>query len=79
MEDTKATTATAIPKTDKPAATPASTTAPVSKYRYIGPAGAERLVIPGTTTAITPATLNDATIEGMLKQYPGLARIYELV
>jgi len=75
MEDTKATQA--IPKTEKPASTPASATAPVSKYRYIGPTDAERLVIPGTVVAITLAELNDATIAGLLKQYPGMARLYE--
>ena len=70
MEDTKATQA--IPKTDKPA--PA--TAPAKKYRYIGPVGAERVVIPGTVVSITLATLSDAEIEGKLKQYPGMARLY---
>jgi hypothetical protein len=73
MEDTKATTQ-AIPKTDKPA--PAATTA--KKYRYIGPAGAERVVIPGTVVSITLATLSEAEIEGKLKQYPGMARLYQL-
>ena len=77
MEETK-NTPQAIPKTDKSAPTTTST-APVSKYRYIGPAGAERLVIPGTVVAITLAALNDATIEGLLKQYPGMARLYQAV
>lgn len=72
MEDTK-NTAQAIPKTDKPAAN----TTPASKYKYIGPPNAERLVIPGTVTAIVLAELNDATIAGLLKQYPGMARLYQ--
>lgn len=59
----------------KPVANPQSTT----KYKYIGPADAEKVLIPKTVKSILVKSISDAEIDALFQTYPyGMAKLFEL-
>lgn len=65
-----------IEKTEQPKAVATPTLVP-SKYKYIGPAGAEKVLIPKTVKSIS-TNISDAEIETLFQTYPGMAKLFEV-
>lgn len=47
------------------------------KYRYIGPVGAEKLLIPGTIRSVLVKEVTTEELDAMWEQSPGIQQLYE--